>query len=167
MTRLVAAIVLAGAGTAAHAVLRLPAPRVVPAPGWHVITTGDNPQPPSAAVLTAATIPLAHDPDGAAGLPHWAIAHLPPSGIVVQALNYGAVRPSKRVPPLRLPLAIRGLRLLHGFEGVSARYAYFVVGPGRVHGFQVGVYVWFGRAHPTAAQRARAGAEVRRLRFPS
>lgn len=165
MIRLCTAVAFLAAASAASAATRLPAPRVAPAPGWHVITTGDNPPAPSAAVLTAATIPLARDPDGpATGPPLWAIAHLPASGIVVQATDYGP--PPPRFGERRLPLTIRGAPIEHGFEGVSDRHAFVRVGAA-VHGLTVEVDAWFGRAHPTKAQLARADAEVRRLRFPA
>jgi hypothetical protein len=143
----------------------LPVPRLPHRPGWHVISTGSNPAPPSAAIVTAATIRLRHDPDGASSLPPlWALEHLPTSGIIVQAVNYGLQR-DRNHPPRHLPLTIRGAPLEHGFEGVSRHYS-FVRVPARVHGWTVEVYVWFGTPEPTAAQLGRADQEVDRLVFP-
>ena len=54
--------------------------------------------------------------------------------------------------PDRCLLTIRGKPIYHGFEGVPRRYGYPVV-LARVHGWDVEVYVWYGRSSPTTAQR--------------
>jgi hypothetical protein len=116
-------------------------------------------------VVTAATIPLRGDRDGANGLPpHWALNHLPASGIIVQAVNYGRQR-LRNYPARRLPLSIRGGVIMHGFEGVDAKYAFIRV-PARVRRWTVEVFVWFGSARPTTSQIAMADREVRKLTFP-
>lgn len=130
-----------------------PPPRLRPVPGWHVISTGLT-SPPSAAQVMAATIPIRLDPGGANALPISTIRALPPAGIIVQAGIYGR-SVMKNSPPTPLPLTIRGRPIYHGFEGVPRRYGYSVV-LARVHGWDVEVYVWFGRSSPTSAQRTKS-----------
>jgi hypothetical protein len=142
----------------------IPPPRLRSAPGWHVISTGPT-SPPSAAQVLAATIPIRRDPGGANALPLSTLKALPSAGIIVQAGIYGR-GVMKNSPPRPLPLTIRGRPIYHGFEGVPRRYAYTVV-LARVHGWDVEVYVWFGRSSPTIAQRSRADAEVRRIVIPA
>jgi hypothetical protein len=64
-------------------------------------------------------------------------------------------------PPLgRWPPRIRRTDLHIGAEGVPRRYSYaqwFV----RAGGVEHHLWVWFGRAHPTRQQLARANVELR------
>lgn len=53
-----------------------------------------------------------------------------------------------------------------GFEGIPQRIGVFQR-IGRIHGFTGYVFVFFGRRHPTAHQRARARAELAAARLPS
>jgi hypothetical protein len=141
----------------------MPPPRLKPASGWYVITTGPK-SPPTAPSVLAATIPVRRDPGGAAALQHSTIDALPPGGIVVQAGNYGRQKMANS-PVRRPPLTIRGAQIRRCFEGISCRHAYAVL-LARVHGWNIEVWVWFAGPHPARAQRARADAEVRRLILP-
>src|SRR5439155_25439311 len=91
---------------AASSATRLPVIRLPAHSGWHVISTGSNPKPPSSAEVMAATIPLRHDPEGANTLPpHWALERLTGRGIILQAGNYGRGH-LKNHPQRRPPLTI-------------------------------------------------------------
>jgi hypothetical protein len=50
-------------------------------------------------------------------------------------------------------------------EGHAARFSLYSRG-GRVHGFNAGLYVWFGQPHPTRAQIRRAQTELDGARLP-
>jgi hypothetical protein len=104
---------------------RMPPPRLKPASGWYVITTGPK-SPPTAPSVLAATIPVRRDPGGAAALQHSTIDALPPGGIVVQAGNYGRQKMANS-PVRRPPLTIRGAQIRRCFEGISCRHAYAVL----------------------------------------
>jgi hypothetical protein len=90
--------------------------------------------------------------------PHRTLAHLPPSGIVIQLSN-ARERPP-RAPLGSWPPRIRRADLHLGGEGVSNRYSHaeWFIRTGRVEHY---LWVWFGRAHPTRRQLARANAELR------
>jgi hypothetical protein len=90
--------------------------------------------------------------------PHQTLAHLPPSGILIQLTN-SRERPS-HAQPSRWPPRIGQKDLLRGgAEGIPRRVGYarwFI----RSKGVQHYLWVWFGRAHPTRRQLARANAEL-------
>jgi hypothetical protein len=94
-------------------------------------------------------------------VPHHTLAHLPPNGIVIQ-LSYGRERPD-RAPVGKWPPRIRAKKVLAGFEGVPGRYGVFqtFIRTGHLERY---LFVWFGRAHPTRRQLARANAELRTVR---
>jgi hypothetical protein len=96
--------------------------------------------------------------------PHATLATLPPDGIIIQ-LTDGRERPA-RAPRGSWPTRIHASQVTSGpFEGVARAnlsYAQLVVrSPDNVEHF---LFVWFGRAHPTAQQLARANAELRTVR---
>jgi hypothetical protein len=93
--------------------------------------------------------------------PHRTLAHLPPNGIVIQ-LTKTRERPS-RMQSGTWPPRIRQKDVHAGFEGVPPRYgAYqYAVRTGKI---ERSLFVWFGRAHPTRHQLARANAELRTAR---
>jgi len=93
--------------------------------------------------------------------PHRTLAHLPPRGIVIQ-LTQARERPD-RAPAGKWPPRIRADKITAGGEGVSNRYGHFqaFVRSGHLEHY---LFVWFGRAHPTAHQLARANAELRTVR---
>jgi hypothetical protein len=127
-------------------------PGFLPSPGWHVRVSRA-----SAPSAIAATIPI-RDPSGQFP-PHRTLAALPSTGVVVHVTNYGA-RPV--TAQRRLPLSLSGVRLQHRFEGVPAKYAFQRI-RARVSGSSIDVIVFYGNPRPTAAEQARANAEVRRL----
>lgn len=90
--------------------------------------------------------------------PHKTLAALPPDGIVIQELN-GRERPSvfgaRPWPP-----RIRAHDVVGPFEGEPAKYGMFQF-TARTGSLERSLFVWFGRARPTAQQLARANAELR------
>jgi hypothetical protein len=92
--------------------------------------------------------------------PHHTLAHLPPGGIIIQLSN-GREKP-ERAGAAEWPPRIRAADLTIGFEGEPSpsRFAVFqlFVRTGHIERL---LFVWFGRAHPTRRQLARANAELR------
>jgi hypothetical protein len=95
--------------------------------------------------------------------PHHTLAHLRPDGIVIQ-LSYGRERPAA-APVGIWPPRIRARDVTNGFEGEPRGRHYGVfqtfVMAGSLERF---LFVWFGRAHPTKHQLARANTELRTAR---
>ena len=91
-------------------------------------------------------------------LPHHTLAHLPPSGIIIQLSN-SRERPSRALAG-KWPPRMRARDVSAGFEGVPRRYGVFQASA-RTGTLEHSVFVWFGRAHPTRHQLARANAELR------
>jgi hypothetical protein len=142
--------------------LALSPPHFQAAPGWHV---GSR---PARACLGVPASRCAQASGWASTVryrdcrecipPHHTLAHLPPGGIVIQ-LSDARERPA-RAPLGRWPPRIRRTDLHIGAEGVPRRYSdaqWFV----RAGGVEHYLWVWFGRAHPTRQQLARANAELR------
>ena len=128
--------------TSAHACVGVSSSRCVQASGW------------------ASTVRYRDCPDCVP--PHRTLAHLPPGGILIQLSN-ARERPS-RAPPGKWPPRIRPKNLQRGGgEGIPQRvsYAQWFIRSGRI---EHDLWVWFGRAHPTAHQLARANAELRTVR---
>ena len=135
------------------------------APGWHV---GSRPARACSGVSAdrcvqasgwASTVRYRDCADCVA--PHRTLAHLPPDGIVIQLLN-ARERPA-RIARGAWPVRIRRGDVHGGGEGVPSRYGGFQRSV-RSAGVEHLLYVWFGRAHPTRRQLARANAELRTVR---
>jgi len=135
------------------------------APGWHV---GSRPAhacsgvPASRCVQASGWASTVRYRDcGNCIPPHHTLAHLESGGIVIQ-LAYGRERPS-RAPVGSWPPRIRARDVTAGFEGEPDRYGVFqtFVRTGTLERY---LFVWFGRAHPTRRQLARANAELRTAR---
>ena len=105
----------------------------------------------------AATVPLR---DCGNCIPHRTLAHLPPDGILIQLHAYPEER-QFRPPRAAWPLRIRLREVSAGFEGVPARYG-VVQRAALVGRREVFLWVWFGRALPSAAQVRRANAMLAR-----
>lgn len=135
------------------------------APGWHVGSSSARACPGVSANRCvdawgwASTVPYRDCRDCVA--PHRTLAHLPPDGIVIQLSN-ARERPA-RIGAGTWPVRIRRADVHAGAEGVPSRFgaAQFAV---RSDGIEHLLYVWFGRAHPTRSQLARANAELRTAR---
>lgn len=95
-------------------------------------------------------------------LPHQMIARLPRNGIILQ-ITLAVERPVTAQRTLAWPPRVTADSVVAGFEGISARYGVFQLSgaSGRCDAY---VWAFFGRAHPTAIQIARANAELRSLR---
>jgi hypothetical protein len=146
--------------------LVVPTPHFRALPGWHVGSAG----PAHACAYVgrnrctqaagwASTVRYRDCPNCVP--PHRTLSHLPPSGIVIQ-LTQARERPD-RAQVGRWPLRVRADRISAGFEGVPNRYGVFQAFSRTGH-LERSLFVWFGRAHPTRRQLARANAELRTAR---
>jgi hypothetical protein len=99
--------------------------------------------------------------DGENTPPSRTLAALPPDGIVIQLTNYRDNLPARRPSTGPWPPRIRARDVGAGFEGEPETQGSFqyLVRTGTTSRY---LFVWFGRAHPTARQVARANAELRR-----
>jgi hypothetical protein len=135
------------------------------APGWHV---GSRPAHACSGVRASRCVQapgwastVRYRDCGDCTPPHHTLAHLPPGGIIIQLSN-ARERPD-RAPIGKWPPLIRRRQITAGGEGVSNRYCHvqtFV----RTGHLERSLFVWFGRAHPTRRQLARANAELRTAR---
>jgi hypothetical protein len=129
--------------------------------GWHV---GSKPAhacsgvSPGRCVQASGWASTVRYRDCAICVPHKTLAHLPPGGIVIQLTEAREQPPRARIGSW--PPRIRARDLSPGFEGVPRRYGVFqlFVRSGHLERY---LFVWFGRAHPTRHQLARANAELR------
>ena len=144
--------------------LLLAPPTFVNAPGWQVkrgpVTCPGVPRRLCPVVGIASTTRWR---DCLNCLPHKTIAALPPRGIAIQIQVVKAT--SRRVDKtFRWPLRLRRADVHAGFEGVPDRYGVYE-GTTRVGARDVSVFVFFGRARPSAHQLQNANAELRRARL--
>lgn len=95
-------------------------------------------------------------------LPQKTVASLPADGIAMSLLLGRGPNAPKRT--LRWPPRLRG-EDAKSFEGLPARVG-VIRRAGLVHGFTTYLFVFFGRARPTAAQLARAQAELAQVELP-
>ena len=89
---------------------------------------------------------------------------LPRSGITIQL----ALARERNGPPehrLAWPPRLRRDEVAGPVEGVAPRIG-FAGRFGRLGAFRASLWVYFGRRHPTAAQVARANAELRTAKLP-
>ena len=93
--------------------------------------------------------------------PHRTLAHLPPSGIVIQ-LTYVRERPD-RAQVGSWPPRVRARDVTGPFEGEPDRFGVFQAFVRTGH-LERSLFVWFGRKHPTRHQLARANSELRTAR---
>ncbi len=130
-------------------VLIVSPPHFGTAPGWHVGS--------GTSWGWASTVPYRDCPDCVP--PHGTLAHLPPGGVLIQLGNFRAERPPQ-ASPAEWPPRIRPKDVSKGGgEGIPRRvgYAQWFI---RSKGIEHYLWVWFGRAHPTRRQLARANAEL-------
>jgi hypothetical protein len=145
---------------------RLAAPHFADGHGWHVgeigvrACVGVPKRTCSQAVGWASTNPW-HDCADCIP-PHRTLASFRPGDIAIQM---SLVREAYRERPLRWPPRIRRDDVAGPFEGGPDTMG-VVQRSGRLHGLNVSFFVFFGRLHPTAAQLARAQAELRTAQLP-
>jgi hypothetical protein len=156
----------AGAGSG-RATLTVTPPHFQPASGWHVGHTrahacvGVSRSRCVSAEAWASTVRYRDCAN--CSPPHKTLAALPPGGIVIQLSNgrerppYG---PRRNWPP---PL-LRASQVHSPFEGAPTRIGVIQLTARSRNGLEHSVFVWFGRAHPTARQLARATTELRTAR---
>jgi len=96
-------------------------------------------------------------------LPHETTAALPPGGIALQATV--ALERPRRLRRGAWPPTVRADEVASPFEGLPAHIGVYQH-TARVHGTEVSVVVFFGRARPTVAQLLAAERILRRLRLP-
>jgi hypothetical protein len=91
--------------------------------------------------------------------PHETLAALPPSGIVIQVTN------ARELPAYGTlggwPPRLRASQAVGPFEGEPPRFSVIQLYTRTRSGVEHSLFVWFGRAHPTGTQLARANAELR------
>jgi hypothetical protein len=94
---------------------------------------------------------------------HRTASALPPNGIAIFA-NLAAEARKPWQKPMRWPPVIRAANVHGPFEGLPSR-GYFGTG-GRLRGFYLQLFVFFGRPRPTAGQIARANERLRTATLP-
>lgn len=166
MASVVIALVAASVAIAVS-LLGVTPPHFSSASGWHVGSTrthscsGVTRGRCVMAVAWASTVPYLDCPDCVP--PHKTLATLPPNGIVIQ-LTDARERPPYG-PRGNWPTQIRASLVISGpFEGEPARISYAQLVVRSPHNVEHFLFVWFGRAHPTAEQLARANAELQTVR---
>jgi hypothetical protein len=85
------------------------------------------------------------------------------AGDILIQVRVGVERPMRVRKTFAWPPRIRRAQIV-GLEGVPPRIGVYQ-GQTRVGTREVGVLVFFGRAHPTSRQLRRANAELRRCRI--
>jgi hypothetical protein len=128
------------------------------APGWTVARI--RAASPGFVAVTAADAAVLHP---------WALfgslTRLSPSGIVVWVSTLGRNRP--RFPQRTTwPPRLASFRVDRGWEGQPAPTIQQRVWVGSVRGWDLDVRVYFATQAPSRALRAKAQAELRRLRLP-
>jgi hypothetical protein len=96
------------------------------------------------------------------------IEALPPDGIIIAVSQYvDTCRRLRGIPALRPPLALSRAHR-SGFPGPRGDelplYRIFGRFPGR---YDLDLWVFYGRRHPTAGQRAAAQRELRAVSWPA
>jgi hypothetical protein len=152
----------AGCGSGAAQPLSVARVHLRPAPGWHVGSTpaqaciGGNRRRCVHAEGWASTVRYRDCPICVA--PHSTIAALPPNGIIIQ-LSSSRERPAYEDHG-SWPPKLRASQVHAGFEGVEDKYGVIQTSGQTEDGVNHSLYVWFGNAHPSARQLARANAEL-------
>lgn len=133
-----------------------------PADGWDTGSSGRAQiQPDGQTTMSwASTIPYRDESLGFP--PSRTLAALPPDGIVVLARldQYGRTNAPAGRPPFRLSDFVEG-----SFEGLGPENSPRQLGV-HVDDYDLQLWAFFGRAHPTAEQLARAQEELDRLQLP-
>lgn len=135
--------------------------------GWHVRMSGRQHESHCLRQRTswASTVPFT---DGANELPpHRMIASLPPDGIIMAVVQWRECRIIRGLRELRPPLSLaRAVRMQFPGPRGDELPLFRVMGrfPGR---YNVDLWLFYGRRHPTAAQRAAARRELAGVRWPT
>lgn len=136
------------------------------APGWHVGSTrahacvGVSRSRCVDAEAWASTVRYRDCPN--CSPPHKTLGALPPNGIVIQ-LSKGRERPAYG-PRGSWPPRLRRSQVVAPFEGAPRLIGVIQLSARLRNGVEYSVFAWFGRAHPTRRQLARANTELRTVR---
>jgi hypothetical protein len=139
--------------------------RFRPVPGWHTGAGGAATVKPDGegTFSSASTIPSCDAPNAVP--PTCTLRRLPRDGIVIDvALSAPA---ASRGHVLRGQPSLDGVRGVYPWEGQVGEIPLYQINARVGRRYNVDVWVFFGRRHPTAAQKARANAELRRLELPA
>ena len=135
-------------------------------PGWHIGSTkahacvGVSRSKCVQAEAWASTVPYRDCPN--CSPPHKTLATLPPGGIVIQVTNARERPPYGRLGSW--PPRLSASQAVGPFEGEPARFSVIQLYRRSRDGVEHSLFVWFGRAHPTRHQLARANAELQTVR---
>jgi hypothetical protein len=148
---------------------RLHAAHFPPAPGWHTRISEPSADVPACGkqrISWASTVPFL---DGPRQLPpNKMIEALPPDGIIIAVSPYvDTCRRLKGIPALRPPLNL-AKATRSGFPGPRGDELPLYRILGRFAGrYDLDLWVFYGRRHPTAAQRAAAQRELSGVSWPA
>jgi hypothetical protein len=146
---------------------RLHAAHFPRAPGWRTRVSGPAADVPACGrqrISWASTVPFS---DGPRQLPpHNMIAALPPDGIIMAVTQYvDTCRRLRGIPALRPPLDLADATR-SGFPGPRGDELPLYCIFGRFAGrYDLDLWVFYGRRHPTPAQRAAAQRELTGVRW--
>jgi len=164
MLLLVALVAVVVAGCSGSTKGLTPA-RFAPKPGWHVGAAPASPCPGTRGCKQvaswAATKPW-RDCSSCAGADE-TLKHLDRNGVAIY-LSLAKERFHFR-SPLRWPPRLHMHDVVSPVEGHAPRFGLISRG-GHLHGYSAGLYVWFGRPHPTPRQLERAQAELETAKLP-
>jgi hypothetical protein len=136
-----------------------------PKPGWHVGASPARDCPDThgcrQVASWAATTPW-RDCSTCAGADR-TLQHLDPDGVVIY-LSLAKER-FRFARPLRWPPRVHMHDVVSPVEGHAPRFGLISRG-GHLRGYSAGLYVWFGRSHPTPDQLERAQAELETAKLP-
>lgn len=140
-------------------------PRFVPARGWHVGSTRAQPaEAVNQVEAWASTVPYLDSPYQLP--PHRTLARMEPHDVAISVTAWRDDRspPSRRRTrrPFRLSSCTWG-----GFEGMQSNRVLCTIEGARSGQYDVELRLFFGRAQPTRTDKARAQAELNRLRLPA
>jgi hypothetical protein len=148
---------------------RLHAAHFPSAPGWRTRISApsrENPACLTQRVSWASTVPLADSPSSLP--PQKMIEALPPDGIIMAVLQYvDTCRRLRGIPALRPPLDLATARR-SDFPGPRGDELPLYRILGRFAGrYNLDLWVFYGRRHPTRAQRAATQHELNGVRWPA
>lgn len=148
-----------------------PGPRFRSAVGWHLIQNGLA-EAASVSTSAAANVPFRKADFGpGTPVPSHTVGSLPRDGIVIWAQfppRRRGARSNKYFLPTRLPLRFSESVRLNGTpEGfVCPRTCAIRTVEASASGYDIAIWIFFGRAHPSAAARSAANRELSRISLP-
>jgi hypothetical protein len=159
---LLAAVVAAGCSASSKG---LTAASFAPKPGWHVGamrtiacpgTRGCRQTASWAATASWRDCPLCAGAEKT-------LRHVDRDGVVIYLTLVKERFRFRRA--LQWPPRLSRTDVVSPVEGHAARFGLISRG-GRLHGYSAGLYIWFGRPHPTREQVSRAQTELETAKLP-